>query len=187
VAEATIYYPSPDSEVTLSFVAYGTSEDIQYLSAILQKQDDNSKPIAGQRLEDDGSFWSFLFSNVSPGDYTFYLLGFPGGLLGSVPNIEWMGGYGGSMSQPPQGAQNLTACLCAAGSTTVAGLPSGKVTRLSDGKTYQGFNAKQIGSSWSIQFTVDATPVTTSLFNLHVDVGGTGLDNNGLGIPNPCS
>jgi hypothetical protein len=62
------------------------------------------------------------------------------------------------------------------------------MTRISDGRVYQGTNPWQSGMWWTIQFTVDATPIATSLFNLHIDVsGGSGSsDNNGLGIPNAC-
>lgn len=91
------------------------------------------------------------------------------------------------ISQPTPGQQNLNACFIAAGYATPGGVPSGTVTRVSDGKVYQGTNPQQHGTSWTINFTVDPTPVKTSLFNLHIDVAGSGAaDNNGLGIPTPC-
>jgi hypothetical protein len=186
MSKAKIHWPLPNSEVQQPLVPYGTAEGVKLLFGILQNQDNGELFV--EKAQQDKSYWDIPFLvKVPEGTYSFYLIGFPGGILGSVPDIGVRGGYGGGISQPPPQAQNLTACFTAAGWASPGGTPSGTVTRVSDGKKWTGTNPMS-GSSWSLRFTgIDPTPVATSLFNLHIDVSGSGpADNNGLGIPNPC-
>lgn len=186
MSEAKIHFPCKGSRVKAPFVPYGTSKGVEHLFGILLNQKDG-KIILGKTLH-EGSSWDILFADASEGTYSFYLLGFPGGFLGYIPDVYLVTPFDVGISQPSLGAQNLTACFTAAGYASPGGMPSGTVTRVSDGKQYPGTNPTQNGMCWTIQFTVDPTPTATSLFNLHIDVsGGSGsADNDGLGIPNPC-
>lgn len=190
MSEAKIHYPKKGSKVQLPLAAYGTFKGVKYLFGILQNQD-TGQVILGKTLREKDSYWSILFGlEVPGGTYTFYLLGFPGLLLGVVPDLQCIPveHFSVGISQPTPGQQNLTACFTAAGYASPGGMPSGIVTRVSDGKVYVGTNPTQNGQSWTLDFNVDATPTSTSLFNLHVDVSNSSgsKDDNGLGIPNPC-
>lgn len=185
-SEATVHWPCKGCEVKSPFVPYGICKGVKHLFGILQNQEHGE--IIVERARMDKSYWDILFTKVSKGTYTFYLLGFPGGLLGSVSDVHLITPFDVGISQPLRSAKNLTACFTAAGYASPGGMPSGTVKRVSDGKVYTGTNPTHNGMFWTLQFNVDATPIATSLFNLHVDVsnGSGSSDNNGLGIPTPC-
>lgn len=186
MSEATVLYPSPGSRVESPLVPYGTSKDVFFLLGFLRNQADGTI-VFGKTLH-ECSYWDILFADALNGTFTFYLLGVPGGLLASVPNVNIRSSFAVGISQPTPGQQNLTACFTAAGYANPGGMPSGTVTQVSDGAEYDGTNPTQNGMCWTLKYTVDPVPVATSLFDLHVDVTGSGgQDNNGLGITGPCS
>jgi hypothetical protein len=167
-------------------VPYGICEGVKHLFGILQNQKNGDIIVEKARL--DRSYWDIFFAEVHEGTYTFYLLGFPGGVLGTVADVHILKPYAVGISQPPPRDKNLTACFTAAGYASPGGTPSGTVTQVSNGKVYHGTNPTSGGMTWGLRFNVNPVPVMTSLFNQHVDVsnGSGSCDNNGLGIPSPC-
>lgn len=186
MSEATVLYPSPGSQVSSPLVPYGHSKDVLFLFGMLRNQE-NGTLVLGKTLH-QCSYWDILFAENLEGTFTFYLLGVPGGLLATVPGIRITPvDRGVGISQPTPQQKNVTGCFTAAGYANPGGMPSGTVTQTSNGAEYQGTNATQNGMYWTLKFTVNPVPVTTSLFNLHVDVTASGAQNNdGLGIPTPC-
>lgn len=185
MSEATVLYPSPGCNARSPLVPYGTSKDVLFLFGILRNQKDGTL-VFGKTLH-QCSYWDVLFAEALNGTFTFYLLGIPGGLLASVPDIKITAAHGVGISQPTPQQKNVTACFTAAGYANPGGMPSGTVTQVSTGTVYHGTDATQNGMYWTLKFNVVPVPVATSLFNLHIDVTNSGgQDNNGLGIPTAC-
>jgi hypothetical protein len=136
--EATISYPRKGTKGRMPFVAYGTCYGLCHLFGILE--DEKTGRIFLGRTVVEGSFWTVLFCDLpTTGTYTFRLLGFPGGLLGSVPNVKIAWKYAVGIQHPIAPGDNpVCPQFSAVGYASTNGAPSGTVTRRSDGKQWSG-------------------------------------------------
>jgi hypothetical protein len=182
--EATITYPKYGTKGRVPFPAFGEFDGVAHLFGILQNEKTDQIFIGRTVLE--GSFWTIIFADLPTrlATYTFRLLGFPGGLLGTVRNVKIRGAFGGMISYPVAPGDNpVCSHFSATGSATTNDAPSGYVIRQPDGTRWDGVPLSP-GPVWCLSFNVDPDPNST--YNLHVDVGATGMDSNGLQIPQHC-